>query len=196
MTGGSVTDSATGIEIHNSEFEAKDITLSSCQKGALFYASAVVLSTVKITNNLQSGLEISDCRIKITGGDISGNELGIRIKGGEGQLLMTSFQRNKRYALHLLGSRVKIQRCLFADNSQDAVRTEDGLALLTNNAFSGNGGFNLYNAGVDAVAARLNWWGTTDQAKISRKIYDATQNKSAGTVHISPWLNEKPQLVP
>ncbi len=196
MSDSLVTDSAIGIEVHTSEFEARGITISSCQRAALFYSSAVLLSTAKIINNLRSGLEISDCRIKITGGDISGNELGAIIKGGEGQLFMTSFQRNKQSALHLLGSRVKIQRCLFADNSQDAVRTEGGLALLMNNAFSGNGGFNLYNAGSESVTVRQNWWGTTDQGKISQKIYDQSQDKNIGIVQMYPWLNEKPQLTP
>ncbi|MDD2732707.1 MAG: hypothetical protein PHF56_02105 [Desulfuromonadaceae bacterium] len=196
MTGGSILDSGSGIDAYNSEFEARDITVSSCQRGALFHSSAVALSAAKFTGNLQSGLEIVDCRIKITGGDISGNERGARIKGGEGQLLMTSFQRNKQSALHLLGSRIKIQRCLFAENSQDAIRTEDGLALLLNNAFSVNGGFNVYNAGSEAVSARQNWWGTTDKRKIGQKIYDATRDKNAGMVDISPWLNEKPPLMP
>ena len=196
MAGSSVADSGTGIEIHTSEFEAKDISVSSSRRGALFYSSAVVLSSAKIMNNLLSGLDVTDCRIKITGGDISGNELGARIKGGEGQLLMTRFQRNKKSALHLIGSRIKIQRCLFADNSQEGVRTEDGLALLLNNAFGSNGGFHLYNAGSEGVTARQNWWGTTDQWKISQKIYDVTQDKNAGIVHIYPWLSEKPQLIP
>lgn len=196
MNGSSVTDSGTGIEIHTSEFEARGVTLSSCQKGALFNSSSVLLSTAKITNNLQSGLEVNDCRIKITGGDISGNEFGARIKGGEGQLFMTSFQRNKQSTLHLLGSRIKISRCLFAENSQDAVRSEDGQALLMNNVFDGNGGYNLYNAGSEAVTARQNWWGTTDQRKISQKIFDQSRDKKAGIVQLYPWLNEKPQLTP
>jgi hypothetical protein len=196
MSGCSVSDADTGLEINNSEFEASDIALSSCQRGALFRASAVALSSAKITNNLQSGLEMVDCRVKITGGDISGNQHGARIKGGEGQLLMTSFQRNKQSALHLLGTRVRIQRCLFADNSQDALRTEDGLALLMNNAFISNGGFNIYNAGSEGVTAVLNWWGTTDQGKISQKVYDQSRDKNAGIVNVYPWLNEKPQLMP
>ncbi len=196
MTGSSVADSDTGIEIHTSEFEAKGVTLSSCKKGALFYSSTVALSSAKITNNLQSGLEMNDCRIKISGGDISGNGLGARIKGGEGQLFMTGFQRNKQSALHLIGSRIKIQRCLFADNSQDAVRTEDGMALLMNNAFSDNGGFNVYNAGSEGVSARQNWWGTADQRKIGQKIYDLSRDKNIGMVHIYPWLDKKPQLTP
>ena len=136
MTGGTVSDSETGIEIYNSEFDGRDTTVSSCQRGCVLNKSAVVLASLKIMNNQQTGLEADECRIKITGGDISGNALGARIKGGEGQIVMSRFQRNRQTALHLIGSRIKIQRCLFAENSQDALRTEDGWALLLNNAFS------------------------------------------------------------
>lgn len=196
MVGGTVSDSETGIEIYNSEFDSRDTTISSCQRGCLLSESAVVLASTKIMNNQQTGLETDECRIKITGGEFSGNALGARIKGGEGQIVMSRFQRNRQTALHLLGSRIKIQRCLFAENSQDALRTEDGRALLLNNAFSSNGGFNLYNAGSEVVAARQNWWEGTDSLLISQKIYGALQDKNSGAVHIFPWLNEKPQLMP
>lgn len=196
MVGGTVSDSETGIEIYNSEFDSRDTTISSCQRGCLLIESAVVLASTKIMNNQQTGLETDECRIKISGGEFSGNALGARIKGGEGQIVMSRFQRNRQTALHLLGSRIKIQRCLFAENSQDALRTEDGRALLLNNAFSSNGGFNLYNAGSEVVAARQNWWEGTDSLLISQKIYGALQDKNSGAVHIFPWLNEKPQLMP
>ena len=196
MAACSVMDSDTGIEIYNSEFDARDATISSCRRGGVFHTSAVTLSAPKISNNLQSGLEVVDCRIKISGGDISGNVRGASITGGEGQLLTTSFLRNEQVALHLVGSRLKVQRCLFADNSQDALRTEDGFALLLNNAFSSNGGFNIYHAGRDAVSARQNWWGTTELKKISQKIHDAVDDKNAGIVNVFPWLEEKPPLMP
>lgn len=196
MTGGTVSDSETGIEVYNSEFDGRDTTVDSCQRGYVLNKSAVVLAATRIMNNLQTGLEADECRIKITGGEFSGNALGARIKGGEGQIAMSSFLRNKLTALHLLGSRVKIMRCLFAENRQDALRTEDGRALLLNNAFTANGGFNLYNAGREVVSARLNWWGTADQLLIRQKIHDAARDKIAGTVHILPWLNEKPLLMP
>lgn len=196
MTGSTVSDSETGIEIYDSEFEGRDTTISSCQRGCLLSRSAVVLASSKIMNNQLTGLETDDCRIKITGGEFSGNVYGARIKGGEGQIGMSRFLQNKQTALHLLGSRIKIQRCLFAENLQDALRTEDGRALLLNNAFSLNGGFNLYNAGSEVVGARQNWWGAADQSLISQKIHDATRNKDTGAVHIFPWLNEKPQLMP
>lgn len=196
MTGSTVSDSETGIETYHSEFDSRDTTVASCQRGCVLSKSAVVLSALKVMNNQQAGFDADECRIKITGGEFSGNGFGARIKGGEGQIAMSSFQRNKQTALHLLGSRMKIQRCLFADNSQDALRTEDGLALLLNNAFSSNSGFNLYNAGRDPVAAWQNWWGTTEPSPLRQKIYDAASDKNSGAVQVFPWLSEKPLLSP
>lgn len=196
MTDGIVSDSETGIEIYNSEFDGRDTTVASCQRGCVLNKSAVVLASLKIMNNQHTGLEADECRIKITGGEFSGNVFGARIKGGEGEIGMSRFLRNRQTALHLLGSRVKIQRCQFNENLQDALRVEDGRALLTNNAFSSNGGFNLFNAGSEVVSARLNWWGGTDPSLIWQKIHDASRDKNVGTVHIFPWLNEKPPLMP
>ena len=195
MTGSTVSDSDTGIELYSSEFDGRDLTVSSCQRGCVLSNSALVLASPKIINNLQTGLEADGCRIKISGGEFYGNTLGARIKGGEGQIVLSRFQQNRQTALHLTGSRIKVQRCLFSDNIQDALRTEDGWALLLNNAFSSNGGYNIYNAGHEVVSARQNWWGTTDMLLIRNKIRDAALDRSAGAVNAFPWLNEKPQFM-
>lgn len=196
MTGSTVSDSETGIEIYNTEFDGRDTTVSACQRGCLLSKSAIVLASPKIMNNLQTGLEADECRIRITGGEFAGNALGAHIKGSEGQIVMSRFFQNIRTALHLSGSNIKIQRSLFDGNRQDALRVEDGRALLLNNAFVSNSGFNLYNAGREVVSARQNWWGTTDQLLIRQKIHDADRDKNTGTVNVFPWLNEKPLMVP
>lgn len=196
MSGSTVSDSETGIELYDSEFDGRDTIVDSCQRGALLNKSGVILASVTFMNNKQTGLESDESRIKISGGEFSGNTLGARIKGGEGQITMTRFVRNKQTALHLSGSRVKVTRCLFAENLQDALRTEDGRALLLNNAFSSNAGFNLFNAGREVVSARQNWWGVKDPLLVSQKIYDATRDKKTGAVLVFPWLNEKPPLMP
>lgn len=196
MAGSTVSNSETGIDIRNSEFDGREMTVDSCKRGFVLSKSAVVLASVKITDSKQIGLEADECRIKINGGELSGNALGARIKGGEGQIAMSGFVRNTQTALHLSGSRIKIQRCLFTGNLQDALRVEDGWSLVLNNAFSSNGGFNIYNAGRDVVAARQNWWGTVDPMLIEQKITDSFDGKQTGTVHVFPWLNEKPQFMP
>lgn len=196
MAGGSVSDSDVGVEVYNSEFDGRDTTVSTCKRGCIMNKSAVVFSSFNIVNNQQTGLEAEDCRIKMVGGEFSGNVLGSRIKSSEGHITMSRFLRNGQTALHLSGSRIKIQRCLFADNSHDALRVEDGLALLLNNSFSSNGGYNLYNAGRDVVSARQNWWGSSDQLLIRQKVHGVLQDKNNGTVNIYPWLKEKPPLMP
>jgi len=196
MSGGSISDSDIGVEVYNSEFDGRDTTVSTCKRGCIMNKSAVVFSSFNIVNNQQTGLEVEDCRIKMVGGEFSGNVLGSRIKGSDGHITMSRFLRNGQTALHLSGSRIKIQRCLFADNSHDALRVEDGLALLLNNSFSSNGGYNLYNAGRDVVSARQNWWGSSDQLIIRQKVHGALQDQNDGTVNIYPWLKEKPLLMP
>lgn len=196
MSGSSLSDTGVAIEVHTSEFDGRDVTISGCQRGFVVNKSALVLAAAKVTNCLQSAVEAEESRIKISGSDFSSNAVGVRIMGGEGQLLASRFTKNRDTALHLTGVRLKVQRCLFADNAQDALRVEDGRALLFNNAFTGNGGYNLYNAGHETVSARQNWWGTSDSSAIGKKIYDAAQDKKSGTVYSAPWLADKPPLTP
>lgn len=191
-----IRDSETAIEIYNSELDGRNMTVSSCLRGCIFSKSAFSLTSAKIINNQKTGVEADECRIKISNGEFSENGVGARIKGGEGQIFMTGFARNKQTALHLLGSHIKVLRCRFNDNKLDAVKTEDGSGFFLDNTFTSNGNFNLYNAGIENISARQNWWGSRDQTEIGKKIYDAGHNKNIGFVQISPWLDEKPQFMP
>lgn len=196
ITGGTIRDSLTGIEAHDSEFEARNVTITNCQRGVVMNRSSLGISAFKITDNKLSGLLADDCRVKITSGEFSENGIGASFNGGEGEIRMTRFTRNLVTALHLREARQKIQGCFFSDNIRDAVRTEDGLSLLSGNAFLSNGGFNLYNAGRDDVNAVLNWWGSPDQSIIAQKIHDVVRDPRSGIVQLLPWLTEKPALLP
>jgi hypothetical protein len=196
MTGGTVSESETGIEAHQSEFDGRDITVESCQYACIGTHSALVLTSPRVANNGQTGLDAQECRLRITGGEFAGNTMSARVTEGEGQIVMARFLLNRQTALQLNGSRLKIQRCLFTENLQDGVRVEDDRSLLLNNAFISNGGFHLYNAGRQTADARQNWWGTVDPTLIRKKIRDTAFDTAAGTVQISPWLSEKPLLIP
>ena len=196
MIGGSITESQTGIEAHDSEFEIRDATIADCQRGLVMNRSSLGISAVKILDNKLSGLLSDDCRVKISSGEFSENGIGASFKGGEGEIRMTSFMRNLVTALHLQGARMKIHRSRFSDNNRDAIRTEDGLALITGNTFSSNKGFNIYNAGREDAHAVLNWWGSTDRSVIAGKIHDSVRDPSFGNVQIFPWLTENPPFMP
>jgi len=195
MDGGAVTDSDAGIEMYASEFEAKNLTISSCLQGGAFHKTSILLASSKITGSRNAGLSADECRIRVSDGDFSDNSLGARIQRSEGQISQTRFQRNSYTALHISDSPVKVQRCQFSENMRDALRTDDDRALFLNNAFTANGGYSLVNNGRENINARLNWWGTTDQSLIRQKIFDESQDKNVGSVHVLPWLNEKPPLM-
>jgi hypothetical protein len=91
---------------------------------------------------------------------------------------------------------MKIHRSRFSDNNRDAIRTEDGLALITGNTFNSNKGFNIYNAGREDAHAVMNWWGSADRSVIADKIHDSVRDPSFGSVQIFPWLTEKPPFMP
>lgn len=196
MTGGSAEESETGVEANDSELDLRDAAIVNCGRGIVSNRSSVGMSSVTIRGNAQYGLQLEECRVKISSGTISENGVGARFKGGEGHIQMTRFTGNRETALHLSGSRMKIQRSLFAGNNGDAVRLEDGRSLFTGNIFDSNRGFNIYNTGRDDVHALLNWWGSADASVITGKIRDSAADSRAGALMIFPWLTEKPQLTP
>lgn len=193
ISGGTLAESEIGIETHDSELEARDLTVRSCRRGCLLYRTAVQFLAVRIRQSELVGLTAVDCHLKISGGEVSGNAQGAVISGGEGHILMTGFTRNVQTALHLSGSRLKIQRCRFEENSQDAVQSEDGRVLLLNNSFRSNGGYNLQHSGSEELNAPLNWWGSAAAAEILLKIHTAA-TPGNGVVRLFPWLQERPPL--
>ncbi|MDU0459535.1 MAG: right-handed parallel beta-helix repeat-containing protein [Geobacteraceae bacterium] len=195
MAGGSISESETGIEMHDSEFDSGDVIVSDCKRGIVMNRSAVSVSSMQIRNNQQYGILSDDCRIRVASAELSGNGTGASFKGGEGQILATSFHDHRETALFLSGARIKVNRCRFFNNGKDALRLEDGRALLWGNAFEANKGFNLYNAGRDDISALLNWWGSSDISAVSQKIHDAVRDPSSGSVHVFPWLKENPAFL-
>jgi len=196
VTQSSISECETGIEAQDSEVELRDTTLTKNRRGAALYRSSVVMSSVTVSDNSRQGILAEECRIKFTSSEVSGNAVGASIEGGEGQLFMCRFKRNTDTALHLAAARLRINRCQISENLRDGIRLEDGRATIWGNAFSGNGGYNLVNAGGEAVSALQNWWGTDNEAALKGKILDITPDGRSGAVHVFPWLLEKPVLMP
>lgn len=196
LTGGLVSRAEIGLEFHDSECEARDLKISLCRRGVVLNRSSAVLSSVTISDNEIVGLDSDESRVRITSALFSANGAGAHIKGGSGLIQLSAFTNNRTVALHLSGARLKVNRCSFSETAGIGVRLEDGRALFWNNAFAANTGFNLYNAGTDDVSAYQNWWGSTEQAEISKKIFDRVREPHSGTVFFFPWLSALPALTP
>ena len=196
VTGSSVSGCETGIEAHDSELELHESAIAWNRRGAALSRSSVTMSVVSVTGNSLQGILAEEGRIKLTSCEVSGNGVGAFIKGGEGQLFMCRFLRNSETALHLSAARLKINRCQITENLRDGLKLEDGRATIWGNAFGGNGGYNLVNAGPESISAPLNWWGTADEASVKSKLFDASANGHIGVVNVFPWLLEKPAPLP
>ena len=191
-----ISDCETGIEAHDSELELRDTSVARNRRGAALYRSSVVMVSVVLTGNRQHGILVEEGRIKMTSCDISGNGVGAFIEGGEGQVFMCRFMRNIDTALHLATARLKVNRCRISENLRDGLKLEDGSATIWGNAISGNGGYNLVNAGHESISAPQNWWGAADESSVKGKLFDVTRDARSGVVNVFPWLFEKPALLP
>lgn len=60
------------------------------------------------------------------------------------------------------------------------------------NVLMGNGEYDLANHTPNAVLAQQNWWGSTDEAAISRRILDRSINPELGPVNFTPYLQAEP----
>lgn len=180
----SVSECETGLDIRDSEFELRDSTVFANQTGIFAHHASLVFASLTLRDNGQQGIQAEECRIRFSSCEISGNGVGALVKGGEGQVLLSRFLRNRQAGIRMDGARLRIYRSLFADNVRDGIRAEDGKSIIWGCSFSGNGGANLAVSGGERISAVLNWWGTAEETAITSKL--------SGQVIVAPWLAEKP----
>lgn len=84
-----------------------------------------------------------------------------------------------------------------ADNSFGFFSQGTSASTINYNNFENNSDFNIKLYQKSDVNATFNWWGTTDAALISQKIFDNKNNFHSGTVTFVPFLTEpNPEAVP
>jgi len=196
LTDVAVSGCETGLEIRDSELELRGGSIVDNRLGVTAQHASLALSSLSIKGSERQGILAEECRIKFNACDLTGNAVGAQLKGGEGQVLMGRFAKNREAGLRLAGARIKVYRCLFADNLQDGIQVEDGRSAIWENSFSANGGFNLANIGRENVSAVLNWWGTVDENAIHSKLLDARRDVRSGQIAILPWLTAQPATLP
>jgi hypothetical protein len=196
LTGARISNCGTALEIHDSELDLRESALNDNRQGIAAYRCGLALTSVSVTASEREGLIAEECRIRLAACDLSGNAVGASVKGGEGQISLTRATRNREAGLLLSDARLKVHRCLIADNTGDGVRVKDGRALVWASSFGGNSGYHLANAGRGEVSAVLNWWGSAQEAAVMSKLLDSAADPRAGRVISFPWLTEPPAALP
>ena len=186
----------TALEVHNSEIDLREGVVSNNNKGIVAKASTIAVTSVSINESKLQGLVTDECRVRIRSCEFSGNAFGASFKGGEGQVFWSRFINNRELGLELTEARIKVSNSLFSMNQRDGIKVNDSRSLIFGNSFIKNAGYNLVNASKENVVAVQNWWDSKDESDITEKIFDAGKNKQSGRVVISPWLMQKPSLLP
>ncbi|HEY3308947.1 MAG TPA: right-handed parallel beta-helix repeat-containing protein [Desulfuromonadaceae bacterium] len=189
-----ISDCETGLDVHDSEIDLREGNLTENRRGISAQRSSLAISQLAIRASEQQGILAEDCRIRISNCELSANAVGAKLKGGEGQIFLTRFTKNSATGLHLSGARVKVQRCLFAENLADGIQMDDGRGVVLTSSFINNGGYNLINNGREDIIAVQNWWGSSNEETILAKLRGT--GKDARFVEIAPWLAEKPAGMP
>lgn len=186
----------TGLEVDDTELDIRGGNIADNRIGIAARRASLVLSSLLVRGNERLGVAAEECRLKLSGCEFIGNGVGALLKEGEGQLTMNRFTGNRDAGLRLSSARVRVNRNVISDNVRDGLQVEGGHSAIWDNAFSGNGGYNLANTGREDISAMLNWWGGSVGTAIRAKLLDAVRDNRVGRVTIAPWLDEKPLLLP
>lgn len=186
----------TALEAHNSEVDLREGVLSNNNKGIAAKGSTIAVASISITGSKFQGLATDECRVRIRSCEFSGNTTGASFIGGEGQVFWSRFTNNRELGLELTGARIKVSNSLFSMNQRDGIKVNDSRSLIIGNSFIKNGGYNLVNSSKENVVAVQNWWDSKEESGITEKISDAGKNMQSGRVVVSPWLMQKPSLLP
>lgn len=191
-----VHDCETGLEALDSEIDLRDSTLTNNHRGITARRTTLIMLSVSLRENEQSGITAADCRVRLTSGAVVANGGGIRLAGSEGQVTRTRFVANRGVGLDLVDTRLKVHQNLFANTAGDGVRVNDGRSLIWGNSFEGNRDYNLALTGHDRIIAVGNWWGSAREGAITTKLLDTAKNPRSGQIVFFPWLPEKPAELP
>jgi hypothetical protein len=192
----SFTRCDVALRLADSELDLRDSTVQENRQGLLGHHSSFTFNSVKVLNNAQEGIAAEQCRFRLTSSLFAENRTGIRLNGGDGQVLLCRFYQNRENGAELLGTRIRIKTSSFIQNTGTGILLENARGTVVGSSFGKNRGGDLQNRGNEFFAALLNWWDTIDEKRIAAGILDPTRKEHEGTVLFMPFLQERPAIVP
>ena len=185
-----------GGRLADSELDLRDSTLQENRQGLDAQRSSFTFSSVKVLSNSQEGVAADQCRFRMTSSQFLENRSGLRLTGGDGQLLLCRFSQNRESGAELVGTRIRINSSSFIQNSGVGILLENARGSVVGSVFSDNRAGNLHNRGSEPFAALLNWWGSADEKLILESILDPGRNNDAALILFTPFLKERPVTAP
>ena len=186
----------TGIKLADSELDLRDSQLHENRLGIQGLHASFTLSGVRAIKQAQEAIVTDQCRFRIAGCLIAENRTGVRLHGGDGQILLSRFLDNRENGAELSDVRVRITNSTFSTNGASGLLLENARGLISGSVLVANKGYNLHNKGAGSFTALLNWWGSTDPKLVNAGILDAAAKGDAAAVVYIPFLRERPAIAP
>lgn len=194
FAGGEVSGCEVGMELDGSEIDLRDVLLNGNADGLKARRSSLYMVGVRVAACEGTGINASDTRLKLEGAVVEGCESGIVLTECEGSVLRSLVAGNRRAGLHLSRSGVKLSGSEITRNHV-GLRVEDGRGMAWGNSFSGNGTYDIYNAGSEDFRAMANWWGAGQLPEsLGSRLYDGDDDPGRGMVLVGPLLESVPLL--
>lgn len=185
-----------GVRLADSEMELKDGTVRENRLGVLAQRSALVAGGLVVRNNSQEGLVFEQARFRISNSTLTENRSGIQVVGGEGLVALSRMSANREQGAAVRDARIRITDSRFTDNGGSGLLVEDVRGSATGSSFVNNGKFQVERQGREPFSAPLNWWGTTDERKVSDGIHDAGRASGQNLLQYLPLLSAAPAALP
>ncbi|MBI2863440.1 MAG: PQQ-binding-like beta-propeller repeat protein [Chloroflexi bacterium] len=176
VTGGSIGMSGTGSVLSN-----------TVRNGGIIAGSGSTVRGNDVESSSGVGIQTSGT-ITVTGNRLVGNATGLVVSTGlvQGNLIANSSGDGLRVGAATVVSNT------FTGNGGRSLYTSGGIPATTsgNNFDLNSGSYDLYNdnAAGQYVIAQRNWWGITNTATISGRIFDYDDDYTKGRVSPTPVL--------
>ncbi|BET58280.1 right-handed parallel beta-helix repeat-containing protein [Geobacter sp. 60473] len=194
FAGGEVSDCEVGMELDGSEIDLRDVRLNGNADGLTARRSSLYLSGARVSGCKGTGIDAFDTRLRLEGAVVERCESGIVLTECEGSVAHSLVAGNRRAGLILSRSGVKLSGSEITRNDV-GLRVEDGRGIAWGNSFSGNGTYDIYNAGSEDFRAMANWWGAEQSAQnLGDRLYDGEDDPVRGMVLVAPVLDSAPLL--
>lgn len=192
MEGGSVSASARGLELHDSEATVRQVRIRSNGKGIAATESSLQLEGLTIVANRETGIVADGSRLNLAECTVEQNGDGLVLTDCQGMVTGGRIAGNRRNGVMLVRSRVRLTGNLLTGNAV-GLRVADGKGIAWGNVFSGNERYDIYNDGPEEFRAIANWWEAAD-GKVGSRIFDQRMDAGRGPVVADPPLAAKPEL--
>lgn len=193
VSGGGASGCAVGMDLAESESDIRGITVRGNRIGMTVRSGSLFLEGASITDNSEAGFIAAASRLSVSGSLFQGSAAGLLLADCEGTVTAARIADNRQIGIQLVRSRVRVHGNEIVSNGAIGLRVDDGRGIAWGNAFSGNGRFDIDNAGAEDFRAIANWWG--DPAPLlEKRLNHRAQDPARGRILVNPVLTARPHL--